>query len=114
MDMKTPRKIELPEGELSVKFSTARSAWLMYCGGENLPLVCGRYPTEAIKDLLAWYAVPIGTTVTIHGGSTAGKQVVVTTRETPEPESQRKAAETADEKPDGQEENSVLTQPDIV
>ena len=106
--MKTPEKIELPKGKLSVKFSQARCVWQMYCGGEYLPLACGGYPTEAIKELLAWYAVPIGTAVTIFGGSTMGKQVVLTTRETPEPESQREAAESADEKTDGQAENSEL------
>jgi hypothetical protein len=95
--MKTPEKIELPKGKLSVKFSQARCVWQMYCGGEYLPLACGGYPTEAIKELLAWYAVPIGTAVTIFGGSSMGKQVVLTTRETPEPESKRDAGETADE-----------------
>lgn len=103
--MKIPEKIELPKGKLSVKFSQARCVWQMYCGGQYLPMADGQYPTEAIKELLAWYAVPIGTAVTIFGGSTMGKQVVLTTRETPEQESQGIAAESADEKPRRQAEN---------
>ena len=98
--MKTPEKIELPKGKLSVKFSQARCLWQMYCGGEYLPLACGGYPTEAIKELLEWYAVPIGTAVTIFGGSSMGKKVVLTTRETPEPESKRDAGEFVDEQRD--------------
>jgi len=47
--MKTPEKIELPKGKLSVKFSQSRCVWQMYCGGEYLPLACGGYPTEAIN-----------------------------------------------------------------
>lgn len=76
-DMETTKKIRLSEGKRSLKFSQARGLWQAYCGGEYLPLACGSYPSEAIKELTDWYEIPEGREITIHGGSTQGKTIRV-------------------------------------